>query len=117
MCASCTFPCPCPITSLYADIINTQLRSREVDLAEAQHSASVAQAEAAALRAQLAAAKQAAAADAAAMETRLAANEAEVWAGCCFCMPDPCTLWDFLSVHNRAPSMDSSCAVTLKLCR
>jgi hypothetical protein len=69
---------PAQFLHAHADIVNTQLRSREVDLAEAQHTASAAQAEAAALRSQLAAAQQAAAADAAAMETRLAAKEAEV---------------------------------------
>lgn len=67
-----------PHTCTCTDIINSQLRSREVDLSEAQRVAAAAQAEAAVLRSQLAAAKQAAAADAAAAEARLASKDAEV---------------------------------------
>lgn len=66
-------PAPC-----CTDIINSQLRAREIDVAEAQRVAAAAQAEVSVLRSQLAAAKQAAAAEAAGAEARLAAKEAEV---------------------------------------
>lgn len=74
------FCSPAPPLSPYthSDMLSSQLRGRELDLSEAHRTAAAAAAEVAALRSQLAAARQAAAAEAAAMETQLAAKDAEV---------------------------------------
>lgn len=73
----------------------------------------MAHAEAAALRSQLAATKQAATADAAAVETRLAAKEAEVcgWGGAFGCLI--LARCEVHSMYSHAPVMDSSGAVAL----
>jgi hypothetical protein len=70
--------CQSAAFAAHADIINSQLRAREIDVAEAQRIAAAAQAEVSVLRSQLAAAKQAAAAETAGAEARMAAKEAEV---------------------------------------
>jgi len=79
--AALSYSRPPPLTPTHSDMLSSQLRGRELDLSEAQRTAAAAAAEVAALRSQLAAARQAAAAEAAAMETQLAAKEAEVGGG------------------------------------